>query len=201
MRYATQSCPTILNHYNYFRDYDPVIGRYIQSDPLGLRGGINTYSYAEENSLLYIDPFGLWGAYGHAGLGGGGHVGVGGLNVMCGGLISVGNNSQRCTYCTVCVRIGPGLFIGGGAALGGGAHSGRASDTLSGWSYGFGFDAGAGPSVGGSGGGSFSGSPGPGNWGSLGGAGGTRGRGGKGFGISLGFEACKTELRCQPLCP
>ena len=42
-------------HYNYFRDYDPSIGRYIQSDPIGLSGGINTYLYAAD-SLTQIDP-------------------------------------------------------------------------------------------------------------------------------------------------
>jgi RHS repeat-associated protein len=49
------------NHYNYFRDYDPQLGRYIQSDPVGLNGGPNTYSYVYGQPLKLQDPKGLFG--------------------------------------------------------------------------------------------------------------------------------------------
>ena len=46
-------------HYNYFRDYDPSLGIYKQSDPIGLLAGLNTYAYADAEPLKVIDPSGL----------------------------------------------------------------------------------------------------------------------------------------------
>jgi RHS repeat-associated protein len=46
-------------HHNGFRTYDPSIGRYIQSDPIGIRDGTNTYSYVSNNPLVFTDVFGL----------------------------------------------------------------------------------------------------------------------------------------------
>ncbi len=45
-------------HYNYFRDYDPAIGRLTESDPIGLNGGINTYGYVGANPVARSDPDG-----------------------------------------------------------------------------------------------------------------------------------------------
>jgi RHS repeat-associated protein len=48
-------------HDNYFRDYDPTVGRYVQSDPIGLNGGMSTYAYGEGAPLVFSDPLGLQG--------------------------------------------------------------------------------------------------------------------------------------------
>ncbi|MGE0278710.1 MAG: RHS repeat domain-containing protein [Nitrospiraceae bacterium] len=45
-------------HYNYFRDFAPALGRYVESDPLGRRGGLNGYEYVRSNPLFDLDPTG-----------------------------------------------------------------------------------------------------------------------------------------------
>ena len=47
-----------LSH-NINRDYEAKVGRYTQSDPIGLKGGLSTYSYVESAPLLAVDPYGL----------------------------------------------------------------------------------------------------------------------------------------------
>lgn len=56
------------SHYNFRRDYKVELGRYIQSDPIGLGGGVNIYLYVDGDPLMGIDSKGLLssvGAYRH----------------------------------------------------------------------------------------------------------------------------------------
>jgi RHS repeat-associated protein len=88
-------------YYNYFRDYDPALGRYIQSDSIGLQGGLNRFSYVGVSPLTRVDSNGLFfvvGAIVSGGLSAGGqfvgYLGANGGDIVgalkCINLTSVG---------------------------------------------------------------------------------------------------------------
>ncbi|MFW6114982.1 MAG: RHS repeat-associated core domain-containing protein [Thermodesulfobacteriota bacterium] len=66
-------------HYNYFRDYHPGIGRYMEPDPIGLKGGIALYAYGFNDPINTIDPSGQFGVAGMV---------IGGIAGVWGGFVA-----------------------------------------------------------------------------------------------------------------
>jgi RHS repeat-associated protein len=127
-------------HYNYFRYYNPPIGRYITPDPIGLKGGINLFAYAAGNPANLTDPSGLImpkGFWTGGGAGGLGMLSGRAIGATIGGAIGayVGTNIGMEVGFTfggaLGLPAGPlGSFAGG---LVGGAIVGAAGGIAGGW--------------------------------------------------------------------
>lgn len=121
-------------YYNRYRDYDPTLGRYIQADPVGLRGGANPYLYANANPLRFTDPSGRNPIL---------------IGMMLGAVIDLGielweHRNEHCwnfNWGRLAISVatggalgGAGAFVGGGlggaaaAEAGGGAGTAGAAD-------------------------------------------------------------------------
>ena len=109
--------------YNYFRDYDAVTGRYIESDPIGFNGGLNPYLYANANPLRFADPYGLQAesvlvlsGLGGAGAGAAG-AGAGGAGAGAAGAGAAGAAGAGAVGVGAAVTVGAAVGVGIGLGV------------------------------------------------------------------------------------
>lgn len=186
-------------HYNYFRDYDPVVGRYLESDPIGIFGGLNAFLYSSANPVIWIDQYGLIRAGRNdpskrrvrrgqplslsGQIGGFAHLAVVGAG---GGLGVSVDEDGVCIFAEVCGSIGLGVYGAVGAQLGVSIPHGGPTATRAGV-FGAGGFLGAGMVTGtvGEGGGVSAAT-----------------RGGAGGGLAAGFIACRqVPIWCPSTAP
>jgi len=117
-------------HYNVMRDYDPALGRYVQSDPIGLAGGPNTYFYAHANPLVVLDRDGQIGILG-LGLG----AVIGGVSSFAGAL------AQGASLGDAAISGLTGAAIGGIGGAFGGITFGLGRSAAAGAGFGFAGDS------------------------------------------------------------
>ncbi|MDA8142225.1 MAG: RHS domain-containing protein [Desulfobacteraceae bacterium] len=134
-------------HYNYWRYYDPKLGRYLMPDPIGLTGGVNVYTYVQNNPVMFVDPNGEFATVVGGAVGGAIAGGVGGsISGAIGAWVTGGSWSE----------IGQSALVGGitgagvGAVVGGLAGAGivgplglAVSDFAAGLNVGIGAEGGA----------------------------------------------------------
>ena len=81
-------------HQNWFRDYDPLTGKYIEPDPIGIKGGLNSYTYAGNNNISNTDPYGLFEFISTSRNKDGAPTGF----IYTNGVNTNANNAYNCTY-------------------------------------------------------------------------------------------------------